>query len=209
MNALGAERLIRTLAVMQGPLMALGAPLAGSAATTAAGGAAAGPVVPANGVADCVRAYERAKGYYTLVTLPAAEVVRLAVDKPLRYTVAEWEALLEVKVPGRLASDAHLSALRRALDKTYNLSAGQKVAAALEEFGSRMQAPVATLADSITAGIKGGMLQARALLKQAAGATSAAVHQAAEATSAARQQAGIIQRAASANSEPDTKEGAS
>lgn len=81
-------------------------------------------------------------------------------------------------MPGRPVSDAHLAALHRALDKTYNLSAGQKVAAALEEFGSRVQAPVASLADSITAGIKGGMLQARALLKQAAEVTSAAVQQA-------------------------------
>lgn len=35
-----------------------------------------------------------------------------------------------------------------------------------------------TIADSISAGLKGGMQQARALLKQAAEATSAAVQQA-------------------------------
>ncbi|KAI8462821.1 MAG: hypothetical protein J3K34DRAFT_527482 [Monoraphidium minutum] len=189
MNALGAERLIRTLAVMQGPLMALtataaggdaagGAPAAGASApgggAGAAGGGGGGGGGAVGGVAEAVRGYERAKGYYTLITLPCDEVLRLAADKPLRYSVPEWEALLAVRVPGRPASDAQMVALRRVLDKTYNLSAGQKVAAALEEFGSRVQAPVATLADSITAGIKGGMLTARALLKQAAGATGAA-----------------------------------
>lgn len=186
MNALGAERLIRTLAVMQGPLVALGAPggtpdaaggaAGGGGAASGTGGAVGAGVV--GGMAECLRAYERAKGYYTLITLPAEEVVRLAADKPLRYSVAEWEALLAVRVPGRPDSEQHMAALHRALDKTYNLSAGQKVTAALEEFGSRMQAPVASLADSITAGIKGGMLQARALLKQAAASTSAAVQQA-------------------------------
>ena len=174
MNALGAERLIRTLAVMQGPLMSLGAP-APSAEHASAG-------VSSN--AESARAYERAKGYYTLITLPADEVVRLAVDKPLRYSPAEWRALLAVRVPGRAVSDSASSSLYRALDKTYNLSAGQKVTAALEEFGSRVQAPMSTLADSITAGLKGSMLQARALLKSAAEATTAAVHQAGRAASA-------------------------
>jgi hypothetical protein len=186
MNALGAERLIATLAVMQGPLAALGA-----AAATAApdrpgpGGAGAAAGAPGGVLpgADSARAYERAKAYYTLISLPAEEVVRLAADRPLRYSVSEWQALLAVRVPGRPVSDAQAAALYRALDRAYDLSAGQRVAVALEEFGSRVQAPVASLADSITAGIKGGMLQARALLKQAAEATSAAVQQAGHARS--------------------------
>lgn len=104
---------------------------ASDATAMAAGGAAS--------VAECARAYERAKGYYTLITLPAEEVVRLAVDKPLRYSPAEWRALLAVRVPGRAASDNAGAALYRALDKAYNLSAGQKVAAALGELGNRVQ----------------------------------------------------------------------
>jgi hypothetical protein len=162
MNAVGAERLIRTLAAIQGPLEVLAGSLGSSR--------------------SAARAYERAKGYFTLITLPADEVVRLATDRPLRYSVAEWEALLSVRVPGRPVGPGAAAALRRALDPVYNLSAGRRVAAALDEIGGRVQAPVATLADSITAGfkagtagLKGGVLQARALLKQAAEATSAAV----------------------------------
>jgi hypothetical protein len=197
MNALGAERLIATLTVMQGPLAALSAAAAaaapdatggtpgGGAGGGAGGGGAPGGAPPS---ADAARAYERAKAYYTLISLPADEVVRLAADRPLRYSVAEWQALLAVRVPGRPVSDAQVAALYRALDRAYDLSAGQRVAAALEELGARMQAPVSTLADSISAGIKGGMQQARALLKQAAEATTAAVQQAGSAGGHARSQ---------------------
>lgn len=186
-NALGAERLIRTLAVMQGPLIALTNTGAGADGLVSLGAASVGS-------AECQRAYERAKGYYTLITLPADEVVRLAVDKPLRYSVAEWEALLSVRVPGRPGGDGPAGAglmgqLRRALDKAYNISAARKVGAALEELGGRVQAPVASITDSITAGLKGGMMHAQALLKQAAEKTTAAAHTVAEATTAAVQQA--------------------
>ena len=184
MNALGAERLIRTLAVMQGPLTALtttGTATEGFASAGAAGG----------GRAECQRAYERAKGYYTLITLPEDEVVRLAASKPLRYGVAEWEALLLVRVLGRPGGDGtdSMAVLRRTLDKAYNISAAPKVGAALEELGGRVQAPVSSITDSITAGLKGGMQQARGLFKQAAEVTSAAAHTVAGATSAAVQQA--------------------
>lgn len=108
-----------------------GGTLSSDASAMAAGGAAS--------VAECARAYERAKGYYTLITLPADEVVRLAVDKPLRFNPAEWQALLAVHVPGRTVSESSGIALFRALDKVYNLSAGQKVAAALGELGNRVQ----------------------------------------------------------------------
>jgi hypothetical protein len=50
----------------------------------------------AGGAAEVSRAYDRAKQYYTLVGLPADEVVRLAGDRPGRFSVAEWEALLLV-----------------------------------------------------------------------------------------------------------------
>jgi hypothetical protein len=46
--------------------------------------------------ADVVRAYDRAKSFYTLVGLPVHEVVLLAADKPGRYKVAEWQSLLQV-----------------------------------------------------------------------------------------------------------------
>jgi hypothetical protein len=44
-----------------------------------------------------LRVYDRAKAYYTLVGLPVSEVVALAGDKPGRYSVAEWQALLQVR----------------------------------------------------------------------------------------------------------------
>lgn len=42
------------------------------------------------------RAYDKAKQYYTLAGLPVDEVIRLAADRPGRFTVGEWEALLLV-----------------------------------------------------------------------------------------------------------------
>lgn len=49
---------------------------------------------------------------------------------------------------------------------------------------SLSQAPMVTIADSISAGLKGSMQQARALLKHATEATTAAVQQAGRAASA-------------------------
>lgn len=43
-----------------------------------------------------MRAYDRAKSFYTLVGLPSSEVVLLAADRPGRYSRAEWESLLQV-----------------------------------------------------------------------------------------------------------------
>lgn len=121
--------------------MALSAPVGSSDASSRAASSEASGVVAVGtaSVAECSRAYERAKGYYTLITLPADEVVRLAVDKPLRYRPDEWRALLAVRVPGRAVGDSASGALFRALDKAYNLSAGQKVAAVLEDLGHRVQ----------------------------------------------------------------------
>jgi hypothetical protein len=42
------------------------------------------------------RLFDRAKSYYTLAALPVAEVVALAADKPARFSVPEWQALLQV-----------------------------------------------------------------------------------------------------------------
>jgi hypothetical protein len=53
-------------------------------------------VAHAGPTADIVRAYDRSKSFYTLVGLPASEVVLLAADRPGRYSVAEWESLLQV-----------------------------------------------------------------------------------------------------------------
>lgn len=54
------------------------------------------PHCRAGGAAEVHRAYDKAKQYYTLAGLPVDEVVRLAADRPGRFTVAEWEALLLV-----------------------------------------------------------------------------------------------------------------
>ena len=48
--------------------------------------------------ADVMRAYDRAKAFYTLVGLPAVEAVLLASEKPGRYSVAEWGSLLQVTI---------------------------------------------------------------------------------------------------------------
>jgi hypothetical protein len=54
---------------------------------------------------DIVRAYDRSKSFYTLVGLPSSEVVLLAADRPGRYSVEEWESLLQVR-KGRGQGDA-------------------------------------------------------------------------------------------------------
>lgn len=48
--------------------------------------------------ADVVRAYDRSKSFYTLVGLPSSEVVLLVADRPGRYSVEEWESLLQVRM---------------------------------------------------------------------------------------------------------------
>ncbi|KAF6259795.1 hypothetical protein COO60DRAFT_1625953 [Scenedesmus sp. NREL 46B-D3] len=139
-----------------------------------------------SGAAEVSRAYDRAKQYYTLVGLPAAEVARLAADRPGRFSVAEWEALLLVQVPGRAADERQLAALNvvhvpgraaderqlaalhRALDKHYHLSAGQKVAEFLGGVKSSVQAPVQNFTGNVSAGFKSGLTQAKALLNKAA-----------------------------------------
>lgn len=93
------------------------------------------------------------------------------------------DAISQVTVPGRPVDDPDMTALHRALDKTYNISAGQKVVEVFENIRHTVQMPVQSLTGSITAGLKEGMLQAKQLLKQAA-------DKAAAATQAAKQQQG-------------------
>ncbi|WIA23609.1 hypothetical protein OEZ85_000318 [Tetradesmus obliquus] len=164
MNAMGVERMIRSLALLQGHLCGPGALLPGTNSSPA----------PAGGAAEVSRAYDRAKQYYTLVGLPAEEVVRLAGDRPGRFSVAEWQALLLVHVPGRTADERQLAALHRALDKHYHLSAGQKVAEFFEGVVTSVQAPVQNFTGNVSAGFKGGFSQAKALLNKAAASVSEA-----------------------------------
>ena len=48
------------------------------------------------GAAEVAKVYDKARGYYTLVGMPGDELVRMASKTPLRYSVAEWQALLQV-----------------------------------------------------------------------------------------------------------------
>ncbi len=169
-NNAGVERMIRTLAVAQGPLSGLGTMDAAGAAQDASAAIAAGRL---GGKAVAVAAFDKAKAYYTLVGVPASEVVRLAAEKPLRFSVAEWFALLEVDFPGRYVDESTQAALTRALDKAYKLSTGEKVVEALNDIRQSVQTPVVSLTGTITAGLAHGMLQAKALLKQAAASTKA------------------------------------
>eukprot|EP00775_Hariotina_reticulata_P001681 gene1681-2025_t len=122
MNALGVERMIRSLALLQGPLCGLCMP-AGTAAA------------------------------------PSAEVVALAADKPARFSVSEWEALLQVQVPGRPCSDKDLAALYKALDRFYHLSAGAKVVDFLEGVRTSVQVPPSAAAAAPSKLIKGVLTQ--------------------------------------------------
>eukprot|EP00879_Flechtneria_rotunda_P022311 GHRR01023540.1.p1 GENE.GHRR01023540.1~~GHRR01023540.1.p1 ORF type:complete len:213 (+),score=84.92 GHRR01023540.1:344-982(+) len=177
-NTLGVERIICSLAAMQGPLSSLGAAsgTAGMAAAAAIRGpdAVAAQATPAGGSSGVGRAYDRAKSYFTLVGLPADEVIRLAADKPGRFSLAEWEALLQVQVPGRPTHERHMAALHRALDKYYHISAGQKMADFFEDVGAHVREPILTLTDNVSAGFKGGLIQAKALLNKAAEAVTEA-----------------------------------
>jgi hypothetical protein len=79
--------------MLQGPLTNLGA-----ASAAAAGDVGHPGALPVGGVAEVAKVYDKARGYYTLVGMPGDELVRMASKTPLRYSVAEWQALLQVKV---------------------------------------------------------------------------------------------------------------
>ncbi len=42
------------------------------------------------------RAFDRARSYYSMLMLPADEVLKVAGEKPMRYSAGEWMALLQV-----------------------------------------------------------------------------------------------------------------
>lgn len=77
MNQHGIARMCRLLAVVQPALSSLGA-----------AGAAFRP--------ESARAFEKARAYYSLLTLPADGLIKAAAEKPKRFTSAEYMALLQV-----------------------------------------------------------------------------------------------------------------
>lgn len=48
---------------------------------------------------EAARAFERARAYYSLLTLPVEGLLRAASDKPTRFTQMEYQALLQVLPP--------------------------------------------------------------------------------------------------------------
>lgn len=77
-NAAGVARMVRQLTVLQPGL--------------AAAGAAGGQFRP-----EAVRVFERARTYYTLLTYSADSLVKVAADRPGRFTPSEYLALLQVR----------------------------------------------------------------------------------------------------------------
>lgn len=98
----------------------------------AAAGAAGGAFRP-----EAVRAFERARTYYTLLTYSADSLVKVAADRPGRFTPSEYLALLQVGAGSRLQGLAALlvSCWRRLLTScpcTVGLSAGWLVDGGVE-----------------------------------------------------------------------------
>ena len=81
MNQHGIARMCRLLAVVQPALSSLGA-----------AGAAFRP--------ESARAFEKARAYYSLLTLPPDALIKAAAEKPKRFTPSEYMALLQVLVTG-------------------------------------------------------------------------------------------------------------
>ena len=79
MNQHGIARMCRLLAVVQPALSSLGA-----------AGAAFRP--------ESARAFEKARAYYSLMTLPPDALIKAAAEKPKRFTPSEYMALLQVFV---------------------------------------------------------------------------------------------------------------
>ncbi|CAL5223744.1 g6305 [Coccomyxa viridis] len=94
MNQHGIARMCRLLAVVQPALSSLGA-----------AGAAFRP--------ESARAFEKARAYYSLLTLPADGLIKAAAEKPKRFTSAEYMALLQVDYAGREVTGDHLSQLSK------------------------------------------------------------------------------------------------
>lgn len=137
-NHYGVERMLRTLSMMQPPLLAICSTFKEVRV-------------------DPSRWFDRARGYYNLLGLPPDEVVRQAAEKPKRFSSAEWMALLQVQVPGRVVTESQLNQLEKVLDKAYGLTPGQKVVEVIEQIGTTVQAPMKVVAGTIKEGFKQGL----------------------------------------------------
>jgi hypothetical protein len=78
-NQHGVARMCRLLAVLQPALSSL----------SAAGGAFR---------PESARAFEKARAYYGLLTVPADALLRAAAERPTRFTAAEYTAMLQVSL---------------------------------------------------------------------------------------------------------------
>ena len=78
MNQHGIARMCRLLAVVQPALSSLGA--------------AGGAFRP-----ESARAFEKARAYYSLLTLSPDALIKLAAEKPKRFTPAEYMSLLQAR----------------------------------------------------------------------------------------------------------------
>lgn len=76
-NQHGVARMCRLLAVLQPALSSLGA--------------AGGAFRP-----ESARAFEKARAYYGLLTVPTDALLRAAAERPTRFTPSEYLALLQV-----------------------------------------------------------------------------------------------------------------
>lgn len=78
-NQHGVARMSRLLAVLQPALSSLGAT-----------GGAFRP--------ESARAFEKARAYYGLLTVPADALLRAAAERPTRFTATEYTAMLQVSL---------------------------------------------------------------------------------------------------------------
>ena len=79
------------------------------------GASSGGRASAGGGGGGAAASLDRARGYLSLVGVPAADLVRLARERPRLYSVSEWEALLAVPFSGRDVTDADEEALREAV----------------------------------------------------------------------------------------------
>ena len=119
-NHVGVSRMQRMLASLQPALAGVG----GGGSAAGAPGSSAGSSRQAS-----TKQFERAKQYYQLLTYSAEGVVQTAVDKPTRWSGAEYLALLAVDVPGRPVTLEHRQQLERVLVDAGRLQRASKPSA--------------------------------------------------------------------------------
>lgn len=78
-NQYGVSRMCRLLAVLQPALSSLGT--------------AGGAFRP-----ESARAFEKARAYYGLLTVPTDALLRAAAERPTRFTATEYTAMLQVNL---------------------------------------------------------------------------------------------------------------